>query len=78
MFIVVPAPLQRVFEGLTKKLHGHVLEGERRTIGETEDVQTGFERAQRRDVVGAENLLRVGPIDHASQIVRRQVVRKQA
>ena len=57
--------LQHGFEQIAEQLQRHVLERERRPVRQAEQVQAGLERLQRRDVVAAEDFLRVGALDDA-------------
>src|SRR5882762_2784196 len=60
--------LKTPFEQTAQKLHGDVLEGERRPVRQAEKVKARLERLQRRDVVGSKNVLRVGGFDDPLQI----------
>ena len=69
---------QRVFEQVAKQLHGHILEGQCRAVGEFKDMQPGFQRAKRRDLRGIARRLpgaciaihgrRVSALDQSPQI----------
>ncbi|CAM5777976.1 hypothetical protein CCAE64S_00040 [Castellaniella caeni] len=70
------ALIEHVFEDLAKKLHGHVLEGQRGAFGQAQQRKTGAQwfdwRNLRKDIGG------VGRARHAQQVVRRDVVDEQA
>ena len=53
------------FEQISEQLQRDILERERRPVRQAEDVQARLERLQRRDVVAAEDFLRVGLVDDA-------------
>jgi len=51
--------LQRVLEEIAEELQRDVLEGERRPVGEAEEMEASLELFHRRDVLAAEDLFRV-------------------
>ena len=66
---------QFVFKQLAKQLHGHVFKGQRRPVGQTQQVQVTVQRAQRRNArVAAEHLGTVGAGTQGAQIVGWDVV----
>ena len=54
------APCQFVFKEVAEQLHRHVLESQRRAIGQFLQIKAGLKRPQRHDFGTAENLLRIG------------------
>src|SRR5450756_138771 len=71
---------QRVFEQVAQQLHRHVLERQRRPVGEFEYMHARLQRAQRRDLreIGitaaiAVNISRVGLGDDGLEVSRRNV-----
>ena len=85
MLSVLAGPLQHVFEQVAQQLHGHVLEGQRRAVGQFEQMQARLQGAQRRDLGGgvaranvAKRLRRVGLVDDGLQVGRRNVGRRSA
>src|SRR5882672_7824182 len=70
-----PAVLvQRVLEEIAEELERDVLEGERRPVGEAEEIDTRLELFDRGDIVAAEDLFRVSRIDEPLQVARGNVV----
>src|SRR6266478_5686529 len=56
------------FEQIAEQLHGDVLEGERRPVGQAEKMKARLERLQRRDVVSSKNFPRVSGFDNPFQV----------
>ena len=72
---------QHVLEQIAEQLHGHVLKGQGRSIGEFEQTESRFEPAHRRDfarVLGIApvtvHLGRIGLVDQRLQIAWRNIV----
>ena len=65
---------QHVLEQIAQQLHRHILERQGRPVRQLQDVQTGFQRFQRRNVVAAENICRVRVVDQPLEIDRGNVV----
>ena len=55
------AAREHVLEQAAEELHRDVLERERRAVRKAQQVQSGLERPERRDLVGAEDSRGVGP-----------------
>ena len=72
---VEPAPAldEHVVKQIAEKLQGDVFECERRSVRRMQQMDAGLERGDRRDVVAAENRLRVGPVDDRLEIGSRYV-----
>ena len=71
---VITAAREFVFEQCAEQLHRHVLEGQRRPIGQALDPQAGLEPAQRRDRIAAEHAARIGLAAQCAQVCGRHVV----
>ena len=63
-----------MLEEVAQELQRDVLEGERRPVGQAQQVQTGLQRHERSDVFAAEGGRRVGASDDRFEIGRRDVI----
>jgi hypothetical protein len=68
------AATELILEQRAEQLHRHVLEGQRRSVGQGLDPQAGLECAQRHDGVAAKVGARVGAAAQRAQVVGRNVV----
>ena len=65
---------QVVFEQIAQQLHRHVFEGQRRPVGQAQQVQAFFQARQWRDLGCTENRWCVGFSAQRAQVIRRNVV----
>ena len=71
-------PRQHVLEQIAEELHRQVLEGQRRPVGQCQQVQARLQRLDRRDVLAAEHRGRVGPLQQRLEVRLGNVVRVAA
>ena len=71
-------PLQGVLEQVAEQLHRHVLEGQRRPVGQPQDVQARLQRTHWRDVLATEHLGGVGFVHDGAQVRGGDVVGEAA
>ncbi len=67
-------PLKHVFEHFAEQLHGDILERQRRSIGQLQQMQAGLQCLQRRDVDRTKHFAAVGAVHQRAQIVFRDIV----
>ena len=72
----LPTPTQLVFKQLTQQLHGHILEGCRRPLGEVTDVEILLQRSHGHDILIRELLRGVRAGSDSLDICLRDVVDK--
>ena len=67
-------PCQDVLEELPEELQRDVLERQRRSVGDVQQMQSRLERGERRDLVAPEDVRRIGAIHDRLEVRRRDVV----
>ena len=75
------ALVQHILEQVAQQLHGHVLEGQRRAVGQFQQVEPRLQRCQRHNVARPDRiaapaigLCRVGLVADRLQVCRRDVI----
>ena len=65
---------QMVFKQIAQQLHGHVFEGQRRSVGQAQQIQAVFQAGQWRDLRRTEHRRCVGFAAQSTQIIRGDVI----
>ena len=70
--------VQHIFKRIAQKLHRHILERQRRAVGQSLDFDAVGQSTHRRDFLRAERRFRISTVQNIAQIVRRNIRNKQA